>query len=154
MRRPRITAWTSSVMVASGTVGPDGGPPTAVRPSEPCPSRCGALLDDGLRRRRRLRQHDLRLAVLPLADQELALRRARLIPLERAEDRGDAVAADPIGELVLVVDRADGLDRRLHDLRRGERVARVLRRLAGAEHLVERLDELAVARRLGLRVPA
>src|SRR3954452_13854448 len=112
MRRPRITAWTSSVMVASGTVGPDGGPPTAVRASGPCPSRSGALLDDGLRRRRRLRQHDLRLAVLPLADQELALRRARLIPLERAEDRGDAVRPDPVRELRLVLDAADRLHRR------------------------------------------
>src|SRR5919112_6599476 len=154
MRRPRISAWTSSVMVFPGTVGPDGGPPAAVRPSAPYPSRSGVLLDDGLRGRGRLRQHDLRLAVLPLADQELALRRAGLVPLQRAEDRVDAVAADPVGELVLVADRADGLDRRLHDLRRGERVGRVLGRLARAEHLVERLDELRVARGLGLRVPA
>src|SRR3954453_13877699 len=119
MRRPRISAWTSSVMVVPRTVGPDGGgppPPAADRPSAPCPSRSGVLLDDGLRRRDGLRQQDLRLAVLPLADQELALRRARLVPLQRAEDRVDGVAADPVGELVLVVDRADRLGRRLHDL--------------------------------------
>src|SRR4051794_39372234 len=118
MRRPRITAWTSSVMVASGAVGPDGGPPAAVRPSAPCPSRCGVLLDDGLRGRLRLREDDLGLAVLPLTDQELALRRARLVPPERPEDRVDAVAADPVRELRLIADAADGLDRRLHHLRR------------------------------------
>src|SRR5690348_898212 len=114
MRSPRMSAWTSSVMVASGSGGPGGGGPprpAAGRLRAPCPSRSRGLLDDGLRGRRRLRQHDLRLAVLPLPDQELALRRARLVPLERAEDRVDAVAADPVGELVLVVDRADRLDR-------------------------------------------
>src|ERR687885_240528 len=83
-------------------------PSRSARPAAPNPSRAGVLLDDGLRSRGRLREHDLRLAVLPLADQELALRRARLVPLERAEDRVDRVAADPVGELVLVVDAADG----------------------------------------------
>src|SRR3954464_5872885 len=112
MRRPRISAWTNSVMVVPRTVGPDGGcppQPAAARPSAPCPSRSGVLLDDGLRRRDRLRQHDLRLAVLPLADQELALRRAGLAPLQRGGRRVARVAADPVGVLVLVVDRADWL---------------------------------------------
>src|SRR3954464_5005683 len=99
MRRPRISAWTNSVMVVPRTVGPDGGgppPPAPPRPSAPYPSRCGVLLDDGLRCRGRLRQHDLRLAVLPLADQELALRRARLVPLQRAEARVDLVRPAPL----------------------------------------------------------
>src|SRR3954469_23794496 len=132
-----MIAWTNSVMVVSPDCRPSGAPPGAARPAAPYPSRARVLLDDGLGRRGRLRQHDLRLAVLPLADQELALRGARLVPLERPEDRVDAVAADPVGELRLIADAADALDRRLHDLRRRERVARVLRRLAGAEHLVE-----------------
>src|SRR4051794_25304683 len=154
IRSPRMIAWTNSVMVASPGCRPSGTPPGAARPAAPYPSRARGLLDDGLGRRRRLRQHDLRLAVLPLADQELALRGARLVPLERPEDRVHGVRADPVGQLRLVADAADGLDRGLHDLRRGERVRRVLGRLAAAEHRVERLDELGVARRRGLRVPA
>src|SRR4051794_25772016 len=154
IRSPRMIAWTNSVMVASPAGRPGGAPLDAVRPAAPCPSLPGVPLDDALRRRGVLGQDDLRLAVLPLADQELPLRGARLVPLERPEDRVDAVRADPVGELGLIGDAADRLHRRLHDLRRGERVRCVLRRLARAEHRVERLDELRVARRLGLRVPA
>src|SRR5262245_17353137 len=65
-----------------------------------------------------LRQHDLRLAALPLADQELALRAPVLVPAQRSEDRLDLVLADPVGELELIVDRADALDRRRHHLGR------------------------------------
>src|SRR4051794_32096493 len=134
IRSPRMIAWTNSVMVASPDCRPGGAPRGAVRPAAPYPSRPGVLLDDGLRRRGRLGQDDLRLAALPLADQELALRRAPLVPLQRPEDRVHAVRADPVGELRLVVDAADRLDRRLHDLRGRERVRRVLGRLPGAEH--------------------
>src|SRR4051795_6687136 len=121
-----MIAWTNSVMVASPGCRPSGTPPGAARPAAPYPSRARGLLDDGLGRRRRLRQDDLRLAVLPLADQELALRGARLVPLERAEDGVDAVRPDPVRELRLVLDATDGLDRRLHDLRRREGIRRVL----------------------------
>src|SRR3954454_4055663 len=156
MRRPRTIAWTNSVMdgVAPRRCRPGGAPSGAARPAGPHPSRSGVLLHDGLRRRGVLGQHDLRLAVLPLADQELSLRRARLVPLERPEDRVDAVRPDPLRELRLVLDAADRLHRGLHHLRRRERVRRVLGGLARAGHLVGRLYELGVGGRLGLRVPA
>src|SRR4051812_20113205 len=115
MSSPRMIAWTNSVTVAAalprapGTGRQGGCLPDAARPAAPHPSRAGFPLHDRLRGRRRLRQHDLRLAALPLADEELALRRAGLVPLQRAEDRVHGVAADPVGELRLVVDAADGL---------------------------------------------
>src|SRR3954466_5888534 len=150
---PRMMAWTSSVTALPRPRWPGDLPAARPRCEHP-PSRSRRLLDDRLRRGRGLREHDLRLAVLPLADQELALRRPGLVPLQRAEDRVDAVRPDPVGELRLVLDAADRLHRGLHHLRRRERVRRVLGGLARAEHLVERLDELGVAGRLGLRVPA
>src|SRR3954471_12550876 len=103
MRSPRISACVSSVMEfgSEGRGRPGGAPRCAPRPAGPYPSRPGVLPDDGLRCRGVLGQDDLRLAVLPLADQELALRRARLVPLERAEDRVDAVRPDPVRELRL-----------------------------------------------------
>src|SRR3954451_8366973 len=111
IRSPRMMAWTNSVMVVSPDCRPSGAPPGAARPAAPYPSRARGLLDDGLGRRGRLRQHDLRLAVLPLADQYLPLRGARLVPLERPEDGVHGVRADPVRELGLVADAADGLDR-------------------------------------------
>src|SRR5436190_4973327 len=81
IRSPRMIAWTNSVMVVSSDCRPGGAPCGAARPAAPYPSRAGVLLDDGLRRRLGLGQDDLRLAVLPLADEELALRGARLVPL-------------------------------------------------------------------------
>src|SRR5688572_20461510 len=73
--------------------------------------RCGRFLG----------QDDLRHAALPLADQELALGPALLVPAQRAEYRVDLVLAEPVGELdlPLAVDRADCLDGRLEHLRRG-----------------------------------
>src|SRR5215208_7669993 len=110
-------------------------------------------LDDLVRRGHVLRQHHFRLAVLPLADQELALGASGLVPAQWAEDRVDIVVPQPVGELRLLIalDRADGLYRRLHDLRRRERVGRVLGDLGAAEHLLVLGDEFLVARRLGLR---
>src|SRR3954453_2287716 len=84
------------------------------------------LVDDRRRGRHVLRQHDLRLAVLPLADEELALRAAVLVPAELPEDRVDLVGADPVRELQLVVYAADALDSRLEHLRRRVGVGRVL----------------------------
>src|SRR4029078_6329574 len=92
-----MIAWTSSV-TAAPPMGRPGGLPNAARPAAPHPSRAGVLLDDGLRRRGRLRQHDLRLAALPLADEELALRRAGLVPLQRPEDRVHGVRAATVRE--------------------------------------------------------
>src|SRR5919202_6486871 len=118
--RPRTTVWTSSVTRRDD-------------------ASLGARLParhDLVGRRRLLGQHDLRRAVLPLADEELALRAAVLVPAQRAEDRVDRVAAQPVGELELIVDRADALDRRLHHLRRGVRVRGVLGHLGAAEHLL------------------
>jgi hypothetical protein len=104
-------------------------------------------LHDLVRRGCLLGQHDLGLAVLPLADEELPLGPPGLVPAERAEDRLDLVVAQPVGELDLVgaLDRADRLDRGLHHLRGGIGVGRVLGHLGAAVHLLVLGDELFVA---------
>src|SRR3954454_16761540 len=106
--------------------------------------------DDLVGRRGLVGQHDLGLAVLPLADEELALRAAVLGPAQRAEDRVDRVLAQPVGELELVVDRADAVDGRGHHLGGGVGVGGVLGHLGAAEHLLVLGDELLVARGLGV----
>src|SRR3954454_12748281 len=151
IRRPRITVWSSSVIWRF----PDRGGPGrhAPHPAAGSARRRGPVgLDHLVGRRGALRQHDLRLAVLPLADQELALRAALLVPAQRSEDRVDLVVAQPVGHLLLarLVDLADGLGRRLHHLRRGVGVRGVLGDVARPEHLRVPGDELLVARRARL----
>src|SRR5215217_1589526 len=97
-----------------------------------------------------LRQHDLRLAALPLADEELALRPAVRLPAQRTEDRVDLVLAQPVGELELVVDRPDAVDGGLQYLRGSVGVGRVLGHLGAAVQLLVLGDELLVAGGLGL----
>src|SRR3954466_3061784 len=111
-RRPSRTVWTSSVIAARRRT---------VLLAARLPPR-----QRGVRGRGVLRQDDLRLAALPLADEELALRAAVLVPAQRPEDGRDLVRAQPVGELELVVDRAHALDRRRHHLGRRVRVRRVL----------------------------
>src|SRR5919108_5463459 len=67
--------------------------------------------DDLVRRRRLVRKHYLRHSVLPLTDQELALRSSLIIPAERSEDGVDGVLPQPVGELDLTasLDRPDAL---------------------------------------------
>src|SRR5918997_6784135 len=88
-------------------------------------------------------QHDLRDAALPLTHQELALGTAIGVPTQRAEDRFDGVVAQPVSELGLIVDGADGRDRGGEHLPCGESVGGVLWR-GPAELLLELLDELGV----------
>src|SRR4051812_31601435 len=108
MRRPRTSVCTKWVIPGPARRRP-------ALPALPLPGGRLLALDDLVARRRRLGQHDLRLAVLPLADEELALRRAGVIPLQRPEDRVDGVRAQPVGELLLVVDAPHRLDCGLHD---------------------------------------
>src|SRR5215217_7154343 len=132
--RPRTIVWTNWV--------------TRLRDAS-----LGARLparDDLVGRRGLLGQHDLGLAVLPLADEELALRPAVVLPAQRTEDRVDLVVAQPVGELELVVDRPDALGGGLQDLCGGVGVGRVLGHLGAAEQLLVLGDELVVAGRLGL----
>src|SRR5215207_3146538 len=133
-----MSVWRNSVMAWSA--GGDAATSAAVP------------LDDLVRRGHVLRQDHFRLAVLPLADQELALGPSGLVPAQWPEDRVDIVVPQPVGELRLLIalDRPDGLHRRLHDLRRGERVGRVLGDLGAAEHLLVLGDEFLVPRRLRL----
>src|SRR5215210_5808533 len=97
------TSWVKGSLLgvrAGGAPGdPRRGPPGGA-------SLPGRLLDHGVDRRRVLRGHDLDRAVLPLGQQELALRSARLVPGERPEDRLDLVGVQPLGHLRLV-ERAD-----------------------------------------------
>src|SRR5215207_6215734 len=58
---------------------------------------------DLLRRGCVLGENDLRHAVLPLANQELALGPALLVPAERTEDGVHLVLAQPVGQLELVL---------------------------------------------------
>src|SRR5262245_27757298 len=147
-RMPRMRVWTNCVMTGRGRRSGAWAPP----PSISLLGRGLVALDDVVACGGVLRQHDLRLAALPLADEELPLRAAVRVPAQRAEDRVDRVRAQPVGELELVLlgERLVGLHRRLQHARRRERVGRVLGHLLTAEHLLVLGDELGVARRLGL----
>src|SRR5438046_7839448 len=105
-------------------------PPRTRRSSLSAPARLG--VHDLLARRSDLRQDDLRLAVLPLGDQEGLARRAVRVPAQRAEDRPHRVSVQVVADRVLV-DLADLPDRRLEHLCGRERVRRVLRRELPAE---------------------
>ena len=93
-----------------------------------------------------LGQHELHRVTLPLPDQEVAVRRAVVVPLEVTEDGRDRVLAQPVGHRLLVVDAADGLGGGLEHLAGGVRVGGVLRRLGAVVHLLVLGDELGVAR--------
>src|SRR3954452_2735121 len=93
MSRPSATACASWVKG-----GPSSGP-LRDEPGGPCghgppggASLPGGLLDRRVHRRGVLGSDDLDRAVLPLAEQEVALRCAGLVPGERAEDGLDLVA--------------------------------------------------------------
>src|ERR1044072_8179300 len=77
IRRPRTTVWTSWVTRLGYA---------SLRTRLPA-------VDHVIGRGGILREHDLGLAVLPLADEELALRAAVLVLAQRAEDRVDRVRA-------------------------------------------------------------
>src|SRR5574341_1193758 len=112
----------------------------------------GLRVDHGLGGGDVLWQDDLGLALLPLGEEEVGLGRPGLVPAQRAEDRRDLVAPQPVRQLVLV-DLLDRLDGRLEDLRGGERVGGVLLRDPVELRLVA-LDELLVERVGGLGAPA
>src|ERR671924_1297373 len=100
--RPRMRVWMDSVTPrrprafcgASATRPAESHPFVLLRP----PSR-----DDLLRRRRLVRQHDLRHSALPLTDEELAFGSPLIIPAERSQDGVDRVLPQPIGQLDLTV---------------------------------------------------
>src|SRR3954454_21071753 len=116
----------------------------------PRPSLCVLLParlreDDLLRRRDHLRKDDLRLALLPLREEERLARRALRVPAERAEDRPHRMAVQVVPDPVLV-DPAHLADRRLEHLRGRESVGSVLGRELAAVRLLVRLQELLVPR--------
>src|SRR5215213_2369499 len=143
MRTPRMSAWRNSVTGRAYRPDPRGAPCGRPTRSPPTPVLLPAALgapprNDLVRGSRLLRQDDLGHATLPLADEELALRPAELIPAQRAEDRVDLVLAEPVGELHLAVavDRPDRLHGRVEHLRRGVGVRGVLGHLRATEHLL------------------
>src|SRR5919108_4927426 len=151
-----MSAWRNSVTgrFYPGSPARGGeGPARALPAPPPLPGAFGLPpRNDLVRRGSFLRQHDLGNSVLPLADEELALRAPEVVPAQRSQDRVDLVVTEPVGELdlALALDRAYGLDRSLEHLRRRVGVGGVLRHLRPAEHLLVLGDELLITRRLGL----
>src|SRR5829696_7722009 len=147
IRRPRITTWMNCVSARSSEGGRGGRARSTARPASLLLRPIRLRVHDVVGGRRVLRCDDLLVAVLPLCEQERLLRRAGLVPAEGPEDRLHLVVVEPVGELLLVVDRADGLDRGLQDLRGGVSVGGVLGRVGVVLRLV-RSEELLVPRRL------
>src|SRR5919204_6465755 len=123
MRSPNAIVWINSVISAlrfrSGR--PPRGEPAAPRWVRRPPQRllrAGSPVLDRVRRRLILREDHLRLAVLPLADQELTDGRAPVVPLQRSEDGVDPVVAQVIRQRRLVVDAPHLLDGLLEHLAR------------------------------------
>src|SRR3954454_10598113 len=108
MSRPSARACTNCVkesLLGIRAGGAPGGPCEHGPPGRG--SLPGRLLDRGVDRRGVVRRDDLDRSALPLAQQELALRCARLVPRERAEDGLDLVGVQPLGQLDLVVELPD-----------------------------------------------
>src|SRR5215216_3877510 len=83
---------------------PAGGPRATRRPPRRLRAAPGLpTVDDRVGGRGLVGQDDLGLAVLPLADEELAGRAAVVVPAELAEDRRHGVLAQPVGHLDLVL---------------------------------------------------
>src|SRR5215217_5089329 len=104
-----MIAWTSW-LIRKGETG--GGSPPARRRGLCSESLLPRRLriDDLVRGRRVLGEHDLLVAALPLGEQEGLLRSPCLVPREGPEDRVHGVVSEPVGERLLVVDRADRFD--------------------------------------------
>src|SRR5215208_5703369 len=136
IRRPRITTWMNCVSVRSSESGRGGRARSTAPPSSLLLRPIRLRVHDRVGGRRVLRRDDLLVAVLPLCEQERLLRRTRLVPAEGPEDRLHLVVVEPVGELLLVVDRRGVLGR----------VGVVLR--------LVRSEKLLVPRRLRLRVVA
>src|SRR6266508_4686436 len=142
---PRSTVWTRRVTGRSPS--DRYPPPPASAPRSGRPLRLG--VDDGLGCGDLLGKDDLRLGPLPLRQQERLLGRPRLVPRQRSQERLDLVRVQVVLDRLLV-DLADGFDRRLEHLRRRERVRRVLRGDRALELLPVRGHEFLVHQRVGV----